>query len=198
MSARGRPRSADADARIAAAALELFAERGLEGAAIDEIARRAGVMRATIYRRWATKEALIADALRRARNPEQAGWEAADWGDVDADSFVHMMLETVPQTLANPALAPLAARLLGASQAHPELAAAYWDGMLAPRREAFARAIAAMQAAGRLSPAMNPDVLQDMLAGALVYRLLLSPPEGVEGWRAYCRELLRGLGASLP
>jgi AcrR family transcriptional regulator len=194
MSARGRPRSADADARIAEAALALFAERGLEGAAIDEIARRAGVTRATVYRRWATREALIADALRRIRNPQQAEWDAADWGCLDADAFVHMMLETVPHTLADPGLAPLAARLLGASRSHPELLRAYWDGMLAPRREAFARSIAAMQAAGRLPRDADPDVLQDMISGALVYRLLLSPPQGVEAWRAYCRQLLQALG----
>lgn len=194
MSPRGRPRSAEADAKIAAAALALFAERGLEGAAIDEIARRAGVTRATIYRRWPTREALIADALRRARNPREAEWDAADWGRVDADSFVAMMLETVPETLANPELAPLAARLLGASQSHPELVRAYWDGMLAPRREAFARSIAAMQAAGRLPPGADPDVLQDMISGALAYRLLLSPPASADVWRDYCRKLLGALG----
>lgn len=196
MSPRGRKRSVAADEAIAAAALALFAERGVEGATIDEIARRAGVTRATIYRRWSSREAVIADALRRARNPAQADWDAADWREVDADTFVRMMLETVPQTLADPALAPLTARLLGASQSHPELVRAYWDGMLAPRRQAFARAIVGMQAAGRLPADADPEVLQDVLAGALAYRLLLSPAQDVEGWRAYCRQLLRTLGIS--
>jgi len=196
MSPRGRKRSVAADEAIAAAALALFAERGVEGATIDEIARRAGVTRATIYRRWSSREAVIADALRRARNPAQADWDAADWREVDADTFVRMMLETVPQTLADPALAPLTARLLGASQSHPELVRAYWDGTLAPRRQAFARAIVAMQAADRLPADADPEVLQDVLAGALAYRLLLSPAQDVEGWRAYCRQLLRTLGIS--
>lgn len=194
MSGRGRPRSAAADAAIAQAALALFAERGVEGASIDEIARRAGVTRATVYRRWETKEALLADALRRARNPGEAEWPAAQWGELDADAFVRMMLETVPQTLADGALAPLAARLLGASQSHPELVRAYWDGMLAPRRTAFGQAVAAMQAAGRLDPAVDPEVFQDMLSGALLYRLLLDPPGSADAWRAYCRRLLAGLG----
>jgi AcrR family transcriptional regulator len=192
VSARGRPRSAAADEAIVEATLSLFAERGLAGASIDEIARRAGVTRATIYRRWTRKEDLIAHALGKAR--EGDGPEVADWGDVGADAFARIMLDVVPETLARPDLAALTARLLGESQAHPELLRAYWDGYLAPRRAAFARAIAAMQAEERLAPGADADVLQDMISGALVYRLLLSPPTTADAWRDYCRKLLGALG----
>jgi AcrR family transcriptional regulator len=192
VSARGRPRSAAADHAIVEAALSLFAERGLEGASIDEIARRAGVTRATIYRRWTRKEDLVAHALGQAR--EGDGPRIDDWSEVGADAFVRIMLGVVPDTLARPDLAPLTARLLGESQAHPELVRAYWDGYLAPRRAAFARAIAEMQAQGRLPPGADPDILQDMISGALVYRLLLSPPASAEAWRDYCRRLLGALG----
>ena len=192
MSPRGRRRSAAADEAITAAALALFAERGLEGASIDEIARRAGVTRATIYRRWTRKEDLIAHALGKAR--EGDGAPVDDWSEVGADAFVRIMLEVVPDTLARPDLPPLTARLLGESQTHPDLIRAYWDGYLAPRRAAFARAIAEMQAERRLPPGADPDVLQDMISGALVYRLLLSPPATAAAWRDYCRKLLAALG----
>lgn len=193
MSSRGRRRSPAADRAIVAAALELFAERGLEGSSIEEIARRAGVTRATIYRRWPDKAVLMAHALGKAREGDAA--EIEDWGQVGADAFVRIMLEDVPETLAKPDLAPLTARLLGSAQAHPELLRAYWDGYLAPRRAAFARAIAAMQADGRLAADVDPEVVQDMISGALVYRLLFSSePRSVEDWRAYCRALLRTLG----
>lgn len=193
MSGRGRRRSPAADRAIVAAALELFAERGLEGSSIEEIARRAGVTRATVYRRWTNKAALIAHALGKAR--EGDGPEVEDWGQVGADAFVRIMLQDVPETLAKADLAPLTARLLGSAHAHPELLRAYWDGYLAPRRTAFARAIVAMQADGRLAADVDPDVLQDMISGALVYRLLLSPEQrSAEDWRAYCRALLRTLG----
>ncbi len=193
MSGRGRRRSPVADKAIIAAALELFAERGLEGSSIEEIARRAGVTRATVYRRWTDKAALIAHALGKAR--EGDGPEVHDWGHVGADAFVRIMLEDVPETLAKPELAPLTARLLGSAQAHPELVRAYWDGYLVPRRAAFSRAIVAMQADGCLAADVDPEVLQDMISGALVYRLLLSSePRSVDDWRAYCRALLRTLG----
>ena len=60
---RGRPRSEQADRAIMAAALELLAERGLAGMSIEEVAARAGVGKATIYRRWSSKGALALDAF---------------------------------------------------------------------------------------------------------------------------------------
>jgi len=62
---RGRPRRASASTDILDAALELLAERGFQAATIGSIATRAGVGRNTIYRRWSSKEELIADALQK-------------------------------------------------------------------------------------------------------------------------------------
>ena len=47
--------------------LELLAEVGVAGLSMDVLAQRAGVGKATIYRRWASKEALILDALRTTK-----------------------------------------------------------------------------------------------------------------------------------
>ncbi len=60
---RGRPRDAGADEAILSATVDALAEGGISGLSMDEIARRAGVGKATIYRRWASKEALVLDAL---------------------------------------------------------------------------------------------------------------------------------------
>src|SRR5436190_10124893 len=59
---RGRPRSAIADQAIRDAAVELFAERGFEGVSVEDVAERAGVSRATIYRRYPSKVDLIVEA----------------------------------------------------------------------------------------------------------------------------------------
>ena len=59
---RGRPRSATADQAIRDAAVELFAERGFEGVSVEDVAERAGVSRATIYRRYPSKVDLIVEA----------------------------------------------------------------------------------------------------------------------------------------
>src|SRR5438309_2263197 len=59
----GRPREARADRAIIAAALELMAERGVHEVRMDDVAERAGVGKATIYRRYRSKDELVTDAL---------------------------------------------------------------------------------------------------------------------------------------
>ncbi|SDP25012.1 transcriptional regulator, TetR family [Klenkia soli] len=59
----GRPRDPALDVAILAAALELLGEGGMETCALDAVARRAGVGKATIYRRWPSKDDLVRDAF---------------------------------------------------------------------------------------------------------------------------------------
>ncbi|HEY4851574.1 MAG TPA: helix-turn-helix domain-containing protein, partial [Streptosporangiaceae bacterium] len=65
----GRPRSEQADRAIIEAALSLFAESGPDGLCIEQVAARAGVGKATIYRRWPGKEDLLLDALAALKTP---------------------------------------------------------------------------------------------------------------------------------
>jgi AcrR family transcriptional regulator len=68
--APGRPRNAQADEAILDAVLDLLGD-GQSAAAIsiEAVASKAGVGKATIYRRWANKEALLVDAVRRMKGP---------------------------------------------------------------------------------------------------------------------------------
>jgi AcrR family transcriptional regulator len=59
----GRPRDPHARRRLLDAALEEYAERGWSGFTMDGVARRAGVGKSTLYRRWADKESLLNDTL---------------------------------------------------------------------------------------------------------------------------------------
>jgi AcrR family transcriptional regulator len=61
----GRPRSATAHEAILQAAVALFVEQGFEGMSLDAVASRAGVGKATIYRRWSSKEDVVIDAVAR-------------------------------------------------------------------------------------------------------------------------------------
>ncbi|MEM1331831.1 MAG: TetR/AcrR family transcriptional regulator [Actinomycetota bacterium] len=64
-STRGRPRDDDRTEAIVDAAIEVMYDLGWDGFKVQEVARRAGAGLATIYRRWATKEDLVAAAMRR-------------------------------------------------------------------------------------------------------------------------------------
>src|SRR3712207_8885803 len=59
----GRPRDPSRDAAIKAALLRLLGEVGYGGLTMDAVAEQAGVGKATIYRRWPTKQQLIADSI---------------------------------------------------------------------------------------------------------------------------------------
>src|SRR6516165_3387937 len=64
----GRPRSEQADHAILSAALDLFAESGPDALCIEQVAAKAGVGKATIYRRWPGKEDMLLDAIGMLRS----------------------------------------------------------------------------------------------------------------------------------
>jgi len=78
------------DRRIAQAALDLFADAGWAGFAMEAVARRAGVGKASVYLRWTTKEALLADAVT---------WRLARVADVDTGSLHGDLVELATQVL---------------------------------------------------------------------------------------------------
>src|SRR5258705_67590 len=66
---RGRPRRAEADAEILDAALAMLRDGGYRELSLDEVARRAGTAKSSIYRRWPSKAALVAEIVRREIPP---------------------------------------------------------------------------------------------------------------------------------
>ncbi|HEY4641930.1 MAG TPA: helix-turn-helix domain-containing protein [Thermoanaerobaculia bacterium] len=65
MATRGRPRRAEADAEILDAAVAMLRAGGYRELSLDEVARRAGTAKSSIYRRWPSKAALAAEIVRR-------------------------------------------------------------------------------------------------------------------------------------
>lgn len=103
----GRPRSVEADAAIHRATLELVTEYGCDAATLDAIAERAGVGRATIYRRYQNKDKLLAAALESVIGTLQA----PDSGDT-GDDVATLLCQMPPE-------APNFARLLAAVTIKP-------------------------------------------------------------------------------
>jgi AcrR family transcriptional regulator len=79
---RGRPRDPDAEPRIRRYAVQLLLERGFDGMTVDDVAEAAGVGKATIYRRWASKELLANDAMAQMFDIEIPD---ADTGSIAGD-----------------------------------------------------------------------------------------------------------------
>jgi AcrR family transcriptional regulator len=92
---RGRPRDADVDARILRAAVELLTEVGAEGTTMSAVIERSAVARATAYRRWPNREALLVAALRevKGRGPVPLSGDLEEDIARSADQARHILAE---------------------------------------------------------------------------------------------------------
>jgi AcrR family transcriptional regulator len=79
---RGRPRDPETDDRITAAAAELMLLRGYDRTTVDDVAARAGVGKATVYRRWPSKEDLVVAAMETLYSAEMP---EPDTGSIERD-----------------------------------------------------------------------------------------------------------------
>jgi AcrR family transcriptional regulator len=181
------------DQAILRAALELFIEHGIAGASIEKIAKRAGVAKTSVYRRWSSREGLLAQAIEVARNATGYTVELVD--RTSPRDFVKLLVDAC-EVVARPEIRKLMARLIGSVPDCPALIEVYRETYYRPRRLAFVRALERVQAAGLLAKNIDLETLADMLIGALMYRLLLpSPGENSVGeLRDHMVKLLRQAG----
>ncbi|HYB87812.1 MAG TPA: TetR/AcrR family transcriptional regulator [Streptosporangiaceae bacterium] len=186
----GRPRSERADQAIIDAALSLFAESGPEGLCIERVAARAGVGKATIYRRWPGKEDLLLDAIAalKAPMPEPAGRSVRE--------DLVTLLGAMCQESGDPRRAREFALLLGEGAKYPRLMARYVETVLEPRREVFRSVLRRGIATGELRPDLDVDAALFMLVGAVLARRgPEQPPISPDYPERVVDELLRGLAA---
>ena len=160
----GRPRSEQADRAIIDAALCVFAEHGVEGLCIEKVAAKAGVGKATIYRRWPGKEDLLLDALASLKTPLPE-----PRGDSVREDLVALM-QTMASDYADPRRAREFALLLGEGAKYPRLMAKYTGTVVEPRREVIRSVLRRGVASGELRPGVDVDVALFMLTGAVIAR----------------------------
>ena len=160
----GRPRSEQADRAIIEAALSLFAESGPEGLCIEQVAARAGVGKATIYRRWPGKEDLLLDAIAalQAPLPEPAGRSVRE--------DLVTLLGAIRDSIADPRRAREFALLLGEGAKYPRLMARYVETVLEPRREVIRSVLRRGVATGELRDSTDIEAALFMLTGAVLAR----------------------------
>ncbi|GAB4588944.1 TetR/AcrR family transcriptional regulator [Nocardia sp. IFM 10818] len=160
-------RSARSRATILKAARELCQERGYGAVTMEGIAARARVGKPTLYRWWPSKAALILAAAL-----EEAGevFVVPDTGDIRAD--LRTLVVRACEVLGDDKLRPLFAGVVGAAQSDPTTNTAVKEAHHALRGPNQERIVAA-QRAGDL-PQGDPELLEDMLVGAMWYRTLIT------------------------
>jgi AcrR family transcriptional regulator len=159
-----RPRRAAIEAT-----LDLIVEHGIAGVTTGAVAQRAGISKATMYRRWQSKDALIADAIGTLVDTEIV---IPDTGTLEGD--VQILLAEAVELYSAPRAAALMPELVAALARTPELAAAIRDGFLVKRRAALGQVLDRAAARGELRHGVDRDVCLDLFGGVVFYRLLIT------------------------
>ena len=185
----GRPRDARRDDEILAAVLRLLDDTSYSELTIAAIARTAGVGKPTLYLRWPSKAAVVADAVVRLMSADPF----PDLGDLRSDLVggLREMIHRFAATAAGHVLPGLVADL----HDDPALLAAFDERYFQPRRRSVRAALERGVARGELAADIDHELAVDMLVGPVYYRLLargdkveLSPDDLVaavlRAWRA--------------
>jgi AcrR family transcriptional regulator len=166
--APGRPRSPEADAAIVRATLELLSEDGYRALSAERVARRAGVGKATVYRRYRGRDDLVTAAIQAIhsdlRIPDDTGSLIGDYGAITAqaaaDGAQTGMLTFMP-------------RLLAEAANDPAMHALFTEHLVEPRRAVVRAVLERAVARGEIRDDVDLDVAVDLIAGPMVYRLML-------------------------
>ena len=164
----GRPREQRADRAILRATLELIAAHGVGDLRMDEVAERAGVGKATIYRRYRSKGALVTAAV--AALVREIG--VPDTGTTRGD-LLELMRGAV-EVYSSSVEAGVMPTLVDAMSRDPELAGLVRQGFLEERRSALRAVLERGVERGDLRPDLDTDLALDVLGGPLFYRLLIT------------------------
>ena len=165
--ARGRPRSDRAHRAILDAALTDLIHEGFADLRLEHVAARAGVGKATIYRRWPSKEALALDVLMQLAAPHIP---IPDSGDTRADllAAVTNAMRAVTET----SFGPVIRALLSQIAINPALGDPFRATVVQARRDEVARVIALGIGRGDLRPDADVDVATELLVGPVYFRLM--------------------------
>lgn len=178
----GRPRSVRSHQAILQATLELLGEVGFEAMSIEAIAARAKVGKTTIYRRYTSKEELVADAIESIREEIVL----PDTGKLQSD--IDALIENAAQITLNPLGRQTVAMIISSASSNPKFAQIYWTKYLQPRRKAFAVVLERAKIRNEIPANLDSDLVFDAMSGIMLYALIFQPTP--DAWTFCVRQTL--------
>jgi len=161
-------RSTRSHQAILTATTELLTEIGYSALTIEGVAGRAGVGKATVYRWWPSKAALVIEALGAGLVMPVL----AETGDLRRDllSAIRDVVHTFARSPEGAVIPALAADLMS----DPEMAERFRDQIIRPRRSAVVQILRRAADRGELPADVDTELLLDVYAGAVFYRVLVT------------------------
>ena len=165
---RGRPRNVEAQKSILSASYELLLENGFQAVTVDKIAERAQVSKATIYKWWPNKAAVVMDGFLHAAT---ARLPVPDTGSAFNDILIHATNLTGFLISRE---GTIITELLGEGQFDSGLAEAYRARFFRPRRLEARSLLEKGVQRGELKKNLDIGICIDLIYGPIFYRLLVT------------------------
>jgi AcrR family transcriptional regulator len=163
----GRPRSERAHQAILTAARQLLMEEGFAAMRLEKVAARAGVGKATIYRRWGSKEELAQELLTQLAAPHIA---VADSGNT-RDELLAAVTNPM-RAVSETDFGPVIRALLSQIASNPSLGDPFRATVVEARRAEITRLIERGIARGDLRTDADAEVATELLVGPVYFRLM--------------------------
>ncbi len=190
MAGKGRPRSKSTEKAILNSAHTLVADHGFQAVTIEGIAKHAGVSKATIYKWWPNKAAVVADSFFKTLKEQ---YPVPDTGSVIEDLVIQ--ISNLSTFLASDE-GRIIRELIAEGQSDSDVAEAYQSRYFSPRREVSRTILERGVERGEMKSGLNLELCVEMIYAPLFYRLLITG-EGID--EAFLRNVvscvLKGLGA---
>jgi TetR/AcrR family transcriptional repressor of uid operon len=171
--------------RLVAAAAEVFAEKGYEGAGVQEIARRAGLTTGAIYSRYSGKAELLAEAIRDESRPQLDLLLAGGDMPLSATELIRQAGTSLVTRDHSTHKQGLLFEAFVAARRDPDVAQVMRDHLLSARAT-FTRVIAYGQERGDIDPDIDTEALvhfcQAVAFGFLVTEAIDAPQPGIDQW----------------
>lgn len=181
----GRPRSPQVQGAILQATLELLAKVGYNAMSIESIAAHAKVGKSAIYRRYSSKEALVAEAI-------ESVWQDVvipDTGHIETD--IEALIDNAAQATLNDLGRQTVAMIISSAAANSTFSHLYWEKYLLPRQNAFAVVIERAKQRNQVDSDLDPALIFNVMSGIMLYTLIF-PPDA-ESWSSHVRRALAAL-----
>jgi AcrR family transcriptional regulator len=186
----GRPRSQEAHRRILDATRELLTEGGFADLRLEHVAARAGVGKATIYRHWASKEALAQELLAELAAPHIAVAETDD----TRQELLAAVVNPIRAVTETP-FGPVIRALLSQIASNPRLGDPFRATVVRSRRDEIGRVVARGIARGDLRPDADPEIATELLVGPVYFRLMFGGELTLDFANRIVDNVLRGFSA---